>query len=392
MIKLSISSMWDALCHSTERFATLKKIEVGSNSDILWADDYSVVFIVKVDGKERLIKIFNNENGERAQKILSTFRVLQHPNFAFVEKGEYYPEELTILFPDNGSQTSVGVMLLDIPSPDIFNFISICDNGAHNILSGFIHTVSVILRYGALFDLLNVNDFRCSDEGDVTLSPVSNYMLSNNSLGNNIESQAFINFIVGATLRVAIECFEADSGEVKIEYSKVGDKFDVRLPERYINDNYVAWLNEMADIAENECERDCSELRKVIGSTDVLQVISALQHFCDVQIPYKEPRLFKYLEIIGTYSENRVSVRDNRTGLFGYVDFNMKKVIDCIFNEVTDFVEEVAVCAKGDDYGAINRNGEIIIPFEYSSLEWDVKEGRFICVKDGNEFYINRYE
>ncbi len=392
METVSKVAIMDDLSNAKERFASLKDIIIDSYEEIS-SDNHTLELLVNKGDKEQVLKIFLNEGSERAERIIDTHNIAKNRNYHFIDnKAIIYPNELMVISNDGFSSKSITTMLIDIPSTDIMSYISENDD-ISKVINAYAQFIIETLSRGILFDIISVNHLRYNSNGSVTLSPTSNYIFSNATpVGANNHTKAMINYYIGLLLRLTIECHNEERGYDKIDYPRLRDKFDSRLTEEYLNSKYIDWLNHLIDIVERECERNCTLIREVIGSTSVEELKAAIEAFTATVIAPTLPLLDKRYEIIGNHAEGCISVRDGELELFGYINYNMELVIECTYNTVTDFSEDIAVCSKNDLYGAINRKGEVVVPFEYNHLEWDVAEGRFICEKDGNEFYFNRYE
>ena len=52
------------------------------------------------------------------------------------------------------------------------------------------------------------------------------------------------------------------------------------------------------------------------------------------------------------------------------LDENANVVIDGGYDDIIQIHGEIIVAKKGENYGAINKNGEEKIPFEYQECPW----------------------
>lgn len=105
---------------------------------------------------------------------------------------------------------------------------------------------------------------------------------------------------------------------------------------------------------------------------------------------------FKYLtnfqfDYINSYSDGMTSVRigDWGNGKYGFVDKTGQLVIDCQYDNVSNFSEGLAAVKKNDLYGFINKSGNVVIDFKYSFAS-GFSEGLAV-VGDGSKYgYIDK--
>ncbi len=391
MSKISILSIEDALYHSKERFKSLKEIECGEVLTQYSSDKYSVSYIIKYGGKDVVLKVLIDEDNERSEQYISSLNTVEQREPLFIDKLLYLPKELTVISIDNQSISSAGVVMFDIPSPSITEYTKECD-GDSNLLPALATTINSIIDRGAIFDLLSYKDFRYnSNASKISISLINNAMLSHGALVANKQSTAFINFLIGSLVRASIDSYTKVEGDVS--YEVMIDKFDIRRADLYLSDDYLNWLWYVMDVAKMHCEIDCSALRGVIGSVERASIIEAINHFANTNVEHSAKRFEddRY-EITGLHAESRIAFLDNETHKFGFVDYKFNIIIEPTYDSVTDFREEVSVCELEGKFGAINRIGEIIVPFDYTHLEWDIDMNRFVYSKGEEQGYFARYQ
>ena len=78
----------------------------------------------------------------------------------------------------------------------------------------------------------------------------------------------------------------------------------------------------------------------------------------------------------------------NIMNLHGYINTSGEIVIPCIYSTAYDFCAGIAPVCKDDQWGVIDTNGEVVIPFgEYESIG-KFKDGMSVVKKDGKFGYI----
>ena len=76
-------------------------------------------------------------------------------------------------------------------------------------------------------------------------------------------------------------------------------------------------------------------------------------------------------------------------GKYGFIDTLGNTKIPFLFNGADNFFDSIAIVKVNDKYGAINVNGEYVIPLEYDMLAHTDGWGRIYASKDRTSFYIN---
>lgn len=91
---------------------------------------------------------------------------------------------------------------------------------------------------------------------------------------------------------------------------------------------------------------------------------------------------------IGDYSHNRFRIKDNNK--YGYIDILGDIVVEPIYKYADEyFSEDIAIVKSNKKSGAIDTNGNIVIPFEYESLSHS-SEGIISAIKNRKDGFINR--
>lgn len=370
MINLSEMVLLDAIAQGDSRFKTLRNIKY---SHTISMDKYSVEMAVEINGELKILKILFEPEGERAEAILSTAQILEKLNLPYVIKLEVLKEELTLVTTDNQSYVS-DVIIIDHVTTPIFDVDS--DEDGCKMVDHYLELVTEILRSGYVFDLLSVDGFRY-DSGKIILSIDSNFIFNGIVNTDLIKNRAFSNYLIMVYLRLLIETYNAEEAHDKIIYDRNITRFDLRILNEFISPAYRRALLALMKLLEKYSDYDCSQLRDSIDLMNFSDTISAL-----FNITSNEDRsdIFSY---IGNHAEDRIAVCGTESAKFGYVNFDWEEVINFEFDEASDFVEGIAVCRKGKHYGAINRFGEIIVPFEYEFLEWHSERNLFIWRQAG---------
>lgn len=360
----------DAIAQGDSRFKTLRNIKY---SHTISMDKYSVEMAVEINGELKILKILFEPEGERAEAILSTAQILEKLNLPYVIKLEVLKEELTLVTTDNQSYVS-DVIIIDHVTTPIFDVYS--DEDGCKMVDHYLELVTEILRSGYVFDLLSVDGFRY-DSGKIILSIDSNFIFNGIVNTDLIKNRAFSNYLIMVYLRLLIETYNAEEAHDKIIYDRNITRFDLRILNEFISPAYRRALLALMKLLEKYSDYDCSQLRDSIDLMNFSDTISAL-----FNITSNEDRadIFSY---IGNHAEDRIAVCGTESAKFGYVNFDWEEVINFEFDEASDFVEGIAVCRKGKHYGAINRFGEIIVPFEYEFLEWHSERNLFIWRQAG---------
>lgn len=374
MVKLSNITLNDALSHSNQRFKTLNNIVY---EGIVNNEKYSIEIAVRHNGKNKVVKVMVDPESERTVEILETVKCLKRMDLPYIAPMEYYPNELKIITTDNQSFMS-DVILIEDSQSEMFDYPVEYD--VQKIINSFIKLTSEILRKGYIFDQLHRSSFRFNENGDVILS-LSKSFIFDGVVSTDVErTRAFHNYLTMTLLQLIIVTYNngRDSWDGQVEYMEHTEQFDTRRLSHFLNGSYCEDLHLLMNIVEERCNYDCKDLRESLGSMKLKSMLTAFQGISSEQIDEK------VLDIIGNHSEDRISVRDKKTSLMGYVDFRHNLVIDYQYEDCADFVEGLAVCVRNGIYGVIDKFGEIIVPFEYEYLEWNSTTNSFYWRKKGS--------
>lgn len=368
MIKLSEMALQDAIAQGNSRFKTLRNIKY---SHTISMDKYSIEMAVSHQGNDKVMKVLLDSGGERAEAILLTAQVLEKLKLPYVVKAEVLEKELTVITTDNQSYIS-DVILIDHITTPVFDVDN--DDDGRKMVGGYLNLVTELLHNGYIFDLLSMESFRY-DDGKVLLSMDTNFIFDGTVNTDLIKNRAFSNYLIMIYLRLLIESHNDRTVGDKINYDKNITRFDLRILNDFVSPEYRRALLTLMKLLEKYSDYDCSYLRDSIDMMNFSDTVSALFNITSVG---DRSEIFSY---IGNHAEDRIAVRGTKSEKFGYVNFDWEKAIDFEYDDASDFVEGVAVCRKGDYYGAINRFGETIVPFEYEFLEWHSERNLFIWRK-----------
>lgn len=349
-----------------------------------------MVSVAKFNDKEVAIKVFFDEKEGRARDIIESVEMLGKKNFSFVVGASYFKDELEIISPDTFKSHFSDVVIIDNIFPSIFDYIDMEDDGDDDIVAEYVRCVSEIIYKRILFDKISANDFCYNSVGEVMVSTISN-IIYNPIAATDKNFRAFVNFLTGVLLKLIINERIAEDGEGEILYPENNRVFDVRAVDYFLSGEYCDWLLEMMTIVEAHCDIKCEALRSSLSSFVTSDIVSA---FSSCLVVGSSPRTIREIDgydIIGNSLEDRIAIVSKENGLIGYMDFAYHVVIDCIYQEATDFAEGIAVCVKNERYGVINRYGETILPFDYDKIVWRSEKNEFIITKGDDTYTKDRF-
>lgn len=367
MAKLSNVTLTDALMHSSERLKTITDL---SFREIIHMDKYSIEAAVNKAGKHMILKVLVDQKSERAVDIIETAKCLERMKLPFIAKITYYPKELMIITIDN-QKLMADVILIEEDDSNIFDYTT--DENGQNVIDSFVALTTEIIRYGYLFDRLEPKSFKYNPQRGAFISLASNFSFNGMVNTHPNTAKAFHNFLTMMVLQLIIESFNAnpDNWEDVIDYEEKMERFDTRRLSHFLGGNYCQEILILLDIAESRCQYSCEELRYSLGALTLKNVLNGFQSLSSQPVDDNK------IDFIGNHAEDRIAVRDRESGLMGYLDFKHSLVIDYQFIDAKDFVEGLAVCIKDEFYGAIDKFGDVIVPFEYRYLEWNSKANLF---------------
>lgn len=391
MRKLSKTNFVDALMQGSDRFKTIKDMVSVEPVDIFFTDKYSMVSALNYEDKNVAIKVFFDQEEERAVEVIESIKLLSEKDFSFVVKSTYIKNELEIISPDIMKTLFADVIIIDNIYPSIFDYIEMEDEGDSCIISEYVKTVSDIILKRVVFDKISANDFCINSDNEVVISTISNIIYDPIAGANENSFRAYVNFLTGTLLKLIINERIAEEGEGEILFPENNRIFDLRAVDYFLSGEYIDWLLEMMTIIETKYAINAGLLRDSLSSHSTADIIAA---FASCLIIGEEANIIHEIEgydIIGNSCEDRIAVVCKENGLIGYLDFSYNLAIECIYQEAKDFVEGIAVCVKDERYGAINRYGEEILPFKYDKLVWCSERNEFTVTLNGETYTKDRF-
>lgn len=368
------SALFDALSQGNDRFKTVKNIDFGVNDindAVLSQDNYSIEFLATLNNKHVTVKVLLDPELERCTDLMDSFRRLNDLNLPIFAKSHVYNNELTLLG-DGNKLSTVDITVIEDAEVSFSDFEFDLES---DIISSFASVCVALLSYNITLDLLTFDAFRYNENHGVYISPVSNFVCHTADKNANI---AFKNYLIMQFMYLIIKIIDTqrqeenwEDGSIDIENNV---RFDLRKVDYFTNDEYLMMIEDTLTIIERYADIDGDAIRDAVISDKIQDAIKILTSISAVH--YNDEEVNDYInnkdfDITGEHCENRLAIRNNRRDKFGYLDFSGELVIDFLYDEVTDFNEGVAVCRKGDIYGAIDKDGLVIVDFKYTALEWD---------------------
>lgn len=373
MIRLSEIVLRDALTQGNQCYRTIKDITCG---ELLTQDRYGAVYSAKHEGKNVLLKIMLEPQSERAVNLQATIETIQKLDLPFIASASIHRSELSVITLDN-KQHQADIIMIDDSGSSVIAYLD--EEDGEDIIDSFISLIGEITRRGYIFDLISIDAFRYSPERGLHISPVENFVFDGIVSTDKLASRAFSNFLIMSLLQFIIEVNNSSTNQrsdCAIEYKRHPERFDLRRLDYFLSGEYITDILTLIDTISQESDFKCESLRETLTAANLESKLSILG-----TASFDDGRY----TVIGNHSENRILVREIATGKLGYFDFAWKQVIDCQYDDANNFIEGMSVCIRDDVYGVINRDGEIVVPFEYDYIEWNSKANLFYWRKNGGE-------
>lgn len=374
------SSLFDALSQGSERFKTIKNINFGVadiNDAILSQDNYSIEFLATVNNKQSTVKVLLDREMERCSDLMDSFSRLKDLNLPIFAKSHVYIDELSLINDANIIST-VDIIIIEDTKVSFSDFEFDLES---NIVSSFASVCIELLSRNITLDLLSFDAFRYEKSRGVYISPVSNFICHTADKNAGV---AFKNYLIMQFMYLIIKIIDTQRQEENWENSSIeienNVRFDLRKIDYFTQEEYLMMIEETLTIIERYSDIDGDALRDAVISDKIQDAIKILSLSSSVH--YNDEEVSDYIhnkdfDITGEHCENRLAIRNNKRDKFGYLDFSGELVIDFLYDEVTDFNEDIAICRKGELYGAIDRDGLVIADFKYTALEWDFMRNIF---------------
>lgn len=379
---ISLLSLEDAFMQSDNRLNTLQDIVFSGDSisdSLVSSSKYSVEYAITHKGEFAILKILIEPDSSRGNDIMNSIYSMNMDNLSFFVKTVVVKNELIVA--DGWSDRLISDAILIYDSfPTMVDYIKCADELPKSVLTDFLVFFKELLLRGLVFDLVSLSAIKYSTERGVVISPVVNFIYRKRN--STSEILAFRSYLLLKFLQISIcylnHCRECDYWEEEeIEIGDLEENFDLRKIEYYCSCEFISYVEEIILKLKNKSEYDytlCNAILKSCSVADSVAIIDdmikklVVLEYKPLETPFIDEN--KY-EIVGNHVENRISVRRKSDNKIGYINFAGDFVIDFFFDTASDFSEEFAVCSIDGLYGLINREGEIVVAFEYSQLEWD---------------------
>ena len=105
---------------------------------------------------------------------------------------------------------------------------------------------------------------------------------------------------------------------------------------------------------------------------------------------YKVAQPEENCEKLGILSGNRILAKQN--GKYGYLDSDLEKTTDFIWDDATNFSNKIAAVKQGEKWAFINSKGELLTDYIYTDVKRDVHNfcGRYglLWVNEGKGYFL----
>ncbi len=366
----------DAIRIGESSFSTLKEVEIdgdATSNDFYWCEHNFVVVSIKVNKQHKKLKFSLSQNEATYEFQKSIDRCNTFYSNIFVEMTTLYNE--LIIRHDRG-ETHLSVTLID--SPKFQGRLSKID-----YLDSFIELTKEILRSELLVDGFSLKSCIVVD-GKLKVS-LENRGRAVRYKDTDIEQLiAFKNFLVAQILYI-ITHYRVDNLDnfwEKLRY------FSTTNYAQYNHSSYLS-LSSYKDLlsAENLLLKSLFEstnFEYCIGVLDSLQRdISSITDLSITLNHLSKSKILADKEIIARPIEGRSIIKHKGTRLYGYCNEDGKVIVDCIYRTATNFNSAVAIVALDKQFGAIDIDGNELIPMQYDNLEYNEQSGVFVYCMAG---------
>ncbi len=109
--------------------------------------------------------------------------------------------------------------------------------------------------------------------------------------------------------------------------------------------------------------------------------------FCDSN---KNVLIKPIYDEVGVFAYKNIAVVKSR-GKYGCINKAGDSVTSFIYSSCESFFEEKTIASVDENYGVINSHGGIVIPFIYNEIRWSGKRNNLFCVKKDNKWIVLDY-
>lgn len=378
MGKITLLSCIESLLSGNSSFSTLKEVVIdgiAEKNNYFWCNRNFVVFRVFISEKPFYLKIPLRDS-DRFFEFCDSVDFIKSINDDFIADMNNLKSEMCI-YDSDGSANFVDITIIprgeDILDSHIkSNIDEIMEMYCNLIYSGLVidgFSLGMCQKFPSSFKISFIK------KGKIVIGNLNNTELR----------QSFRNFLVNQLLNI----YES----INFNRTDILDSMEEFMAVDY--ENYLS--NEFLSSIEQQNIEIADALRTKDNIKLIAHIKSLKTEFCncvDRKVPTQSATLHLFknnkYKIVGSMSENRVPIKELSSGKIGYADSKGEKIIDFKYTNATNFSESIAVVSNGNKYGAINSYGEIVIPFEYEDLVWDVDYNIFTCVKDNLYGLISR--
>lgn len=398
MQKINITDIIESIGNSQHCFKTLKELNTNQcslRSNKYYSDNCSVIFDLTYDGSPCILRVFTTDCGAALNSAMHTIRkVVDYKNELF-SGTIFLPSEITISR-INGQTTELNVAVYEgISGESLFALSAKAwQQMAPKQAAGLTTEIAAAFKWLAA--------------SNVVVGGLGGGMVV--SSDGKIIIDSFKIKVVGAEDNSLTNFRRVLSARLLLLYSSIlGIELGSFLAEALLSiDTYTPstisaeLLDSLADYAGQVSDNSSIDLKeltlsvlnpnlKVIYSAiDVLAYINASFFVSRVEIkPTLRPQkdmvqcFTTEYEVCEERAEGRIAIRHIATNLWGFCNYKNEKIVNCIYDSVTDFDEGYAVAYHKGKAGIIDHFGNTLIPFKYDELVWDSYTNTIIAGYNG---------
>lgn len=363
--RFSIIDFFEALNNPRLTFNRLKSISFNNtNNDSYYSDRFSYNFKVNNLYDNLVIKYYirNSSKEEYIKNSLIFMNSFSSPVFM---KCGWLENEVTIYDNVKGFK-SCNIAYFDVTN--ILPFSEFIDKvlysshveGVSQIINSFYDLLLILADTPIVIDNISVDSLVVNKDDEVKISLLGGEIVHKGSAINYASNLARI------LITLLSSILKTNSDKETIVYVK--SHLGVDISGLLCTSDFTLLKRAVKSLKSIDYSLYAGNIDRV-GSSSVRSVIN-----CFGNPSYA---------IHGCRDENRIVVIDLSTSLKGYASYTGELVIDCIYDELTDFAEGYAVAVLNGLAGVIDRNNNVIIDFEWDWIEWDCIYSVFIVTLNG---------
>lgn len=357
--KFGITNIIESLNTPVHFFKTINKVEFNTDKgSYFYINKQSYNFIVTYNNLKYQLKFYKNYSSLKSQNDYTTTMLASKMKDSPFSEALWLENEF--YFSHNHKKEMYSIAMYEIPSKESFEYFLRSFNKYEDKnciteqFNSFLNILKWLLNSNYTFEKLSLASFYISGLNRVVINSLDIDLKLSKSPEDATSLIHQVSLLLSSTLQTISSC------------------------DNQISSRLSKFLN--AEIAQNKS--DLIDIINQIIDIDITSYSSYIKNINCFNNPNYKVETFR--------EENRVIVTDLKTDLKGYSTYDGTLVTDCIYENITNYNEGLAVAILNKRAGVIDKDNHTVIDFVWDWIEIEYDYNIFIAIKDDIFVILNR--